>query len=129
MCRFLPLIFLPVSYPFGSMQAPFFRAFHALAVDHAGGGTGFAPQLLPTLHIKRVMDASQGAVPFPEIKIAMQGALGWKVLRSVTPLTPGAQYIHDAIQHIPLIDFPFASAVFGGRDVLNGIMYVLSTGC
>src|SRR6266571_1296673 len=52
--RFLPLTFLPASSPCGSMQPPFFRALHALAIDDGGGRAGFSFALLPTRHIKRV---------------------------------------------------------------------------
>src|SRR5262249_10152077 len=36
-CRFLPLIFLPASYPAESIVAPPFRAFHGLAIDDCEG--------------------------------------------------------------------------------------------
>ena len=42
--------------------AAFFGAFHTLAVDDGGGGTGFASRLLATLLVKRVVDAIQRAV-------------------------------------------------------------------
>src|ERR1039458_6748958 len=43
-------------------RSAFFSAFHTLAVDAGGGGTGFASRLLATLLVKRVVDAIQGAV-------------------------------------------------------------------
>jgi hypothetical protein len=36
-CRFLPLIFLPASYPAESSFAPLFRAFHGLVIDDGEG--------------------------------------------------------------------------------------------
>jgi len=50
-CALLALIFLPASYPCGSMHAPFFCAFHALAVDDGGSRTGFSLLSFATLFI------------------------------------------------------------------------------
>jgi len=61
-CRFLPLIFLPASYPADRCGPPFFGAFHALAVDDGGGRARVALLLLTALLIERVMDAIQCAV-------------------------------------------------------------------
>ena len=66
MCRFLPLIFLPASYPGGSMQAPLFGAFHALAVDDSGGRACFALPLLTTLLVECVVDTIQCAIVGPQ---------------------------------------------------------------
>jgi hypothetical protein len=65
MCHFLPLIFLPASYPCGSMHAPFFCAFDALAVDDGGGRTGFPLPSFATLLIKRLVNSPQSAVIGP----------------------------------------------------------------
>src|SRR3982074_1277276 len=82
MCRFLPLIsaqrlrcrFLPASYPCGSMHAPFFCAFHALAVDDGGGRTGFPLLSFATLFIERVVNSFQRAVICPQIEVAVDRA-------------------------------------------------------
>src|ERR1017187_5595814 len=52
-------------------RPPFFRAFHALAVDDGGGRTGFPLGLCATLFIKRVVDPFQRAVIGPQIEIAV----------------------------------------------------------
>src|SRR5580700_2191133 len=101
MCRFLPLIFLPASYPCGSMQAPLFRAFHALAVDDGGGRTGFPLRLFATPVIKRVVDPPQRAVIGPQIEVAVDRAFRRQVLRYRAPLTAGRENVHEAVHHLP----------------------------
>jgi hypothetical protein len=85
MCRFLPLTFLPASYPCGSMHAPFFCAFHALAVDEGGGRTGFPLLSLATLVIERVVDSFQRAVICPQIEVVVDGASRQQVFRGRAP--------------------------------------------
>jgi hypothetical protein len=63
----------------GRYSAPFFCAFHALAVDDSGGGAGLSPDLFAALHIKHVMDILQRAVIGPKIEIIVERALGRKV--------------------------------------------------
>src|SRR5712691_12989124 len=111
-CRFLPLISLPASKPCGSMQAPLFGAFDALAVDDAGGGAGFAFKLLPARDVQRVMDAIQHAVISPVADIAIERAFGRQVLGDVTPLASRAQHVHDAVENFPHVDFALAPATF-----------------
>src|SRR6266849_8330294 len=88
-CRFLPLIFLPASYPCGSMNAPFFCAFHALAVDDGGRRTGFPLLSFATLFIKRVVDSFQRAVICPQIEVVVDRAFRRQVFRDRAPLTAG----------------------------------------
>src|SRR5258708_19943910 len=78
MCRFLPLIFLPASYPCGSMHAPFFCALHALAVDDGGGRTDFPLRAFATPFIERVVDSLQCAVIGPQIEVAVDRAFPWQ---------------------------------------------------
>src|SRR5476651_971473 len=110
MCRFLPLIsaqrlrcrFLPASYPCGSMHAPpFFRAFHALAVDYCGGWTGFPLRSFATLLIERIMDSFQCAVICPQIEVVVDRASRRQVFRDRAPLTAGRENIHEAVNHLP----------------------------
>ena len=97
-CRFLPLISLPASKPCGSMRSPFFGAFHALAVDDAGGGARFARRFFPALDVERMMNAIERAVPAPQAEVIVHGASGgrslgnarhWQPVLStyITPLT------------------------------------------
>src|ERR1700682_5094838 len=95
MCRFLPLIFLPASYPCGSMHAPFFRAFHALAVDDGGGRTGFPLRTFATLLIKRVVDSLQCAVIGPQIEVAVDRAFRRQVFRDCAALTASLENVHE----------------------------------
>src|SRR5882762_5939790 len=53
-------------------RPPFFGAFHALTIDDGSARAGFALVLLAALHIKRVMDAIERAVPAPQIEIVEQ---------------------------------------------------------
>src|SRR5882757_1761640 len=101
MCRFLPLIsaqrlrcrFLPASYPCGSMQAPFFCAFHALAVDDGGGWTGFPLRSFATLFIEHVVDSFQRAVICPQIEVVVDRASRRQVFRDRAPLTAGRENV------------------------------------
>src|ERR1019366_6281306 len=116
MCRFLPLIFLPASYPCGSMQAPLFRAFHALAVDDGGGRTGFPLLSFATLLIKRVVDSFQCTLICPQIEVAIDRAFWRQVFRDRAPLTAGRENVHQAVHHLPHYYRPLASATLARRD-------------
>ncbi len=98
------------------MQAPLFGAFHALAVDDAGCGTGFAPPFFTTLDVQLMIDAVQRAVPVPEAEVIMHGASGRQVFRQRTPLAAGAQYVHHGVEHLAHVDAPLAAAPLGGRN-------------
>lgn len=74
-------------------SAPFFGALDALAVDDRGCRARLALGLLSTLDIKRVMDAVERSVPFPEVEIAVDCALWRQVLRDRAPLAAGAEHI------------------------------------
>src|SRR5664279_6009426 len=87
MCRFLPLIFLPASYPCGSMHAPLFPRFSRSAVDDGGGRTGFPLRSFATLLIERVVDSFQCAVIRPQIEVVVDRAFRRQVFRDRAPLT------------------------------------------
>src|SRR5450432_1968564 len=116
MCRFLPLIFLPASYPFGSMHAPLFRAFHALAVDDGGGWTGFPLRSFATLLIERVVDSFQCAVICPQIEVVVDRASRRQIFRDRAPLTAGRENVHEAVHHLPHDHRALATASLAGRD-------------
>ena len=44
-------------------KLPLFGAFHALAIDEAGCGAGFARGFLSALDVEHMMDAIQRAIP------------------------------------------------------------------
>src|SRR5205085_12077557 len=79
---------------------PFFRAFHALAVDDGSSGTGFPFALLAALDVERVMNAIQSAVPTPQVEIVEQRATRRQILRNRPPLASRAQNIHDPVHHL-----------------------------
>src|SRR5712691_5138113 len=88
-CRFLPLISLPASNPWGSMPAPFFGALDALTIDDASGGASFSLRLLAAFDIERVMNAIQHAVALPPNEVIVVRAARRKILRKVAPLAAG----------------------------------------
>src|SRR6266403_2247970 len=116
MCRFLPLIFLPASYPCGSMHAPFFCAFHALAVDDGGGRAGFPLRAFATPFIERVVDSLQCAVIGPQIEVIVDRAFRWQILRDRAPLTASRENVHEAVHHLPHDHRPLATAGLARRD-------------
>src|SRR5262249_54992317 len=83
------------------MQAPFFGAFHALAVDDGSARARFAFRLLAAGNIECMVDAIESAVATPQYKIVMYRALRRKVLGQGAPLTTRAQDVHDPIHHLP----------------------------
>jgi hypothetical protein len=93
------------------MQAPFFSAFDALAVDRCGGRTSFA-----AFHIERLMDAIERSVIGQKIEITMDRALGRQILGDRAPLAAGREHIHQAIHDRPHRDGAFPSAPFRWRD-------------
>ena len=77
----------------GRYGAPFFCAFHALAVDDSGSGAGRSSGLFAALHIKRMMDILQRAVVGPKIEIIVERAnaprkffvsIDWEIFRMCT---------------------------------------------
>src|SRR5260370_20159844 len=121
MCRFLPLIFLPASYPCGSMHAPLFRAFHALAVDDGDGRTGFALRSFATLLIQRVVDSFQCAVICPQIEVVVDRAFRRQVFRDRAPLTAGREDVHEAVHHLPHDHRALTTASLAWRDQRVGL--------
>src|SRR5229473_5851362 len=116
MCRFLPLIFLPASYPCGSMHAPLFCASHALAVDDGGGRAGFPLGLFSTLLIEYVMHPLQRAVIGPKIEITVDRAFRGQIFRDRAPLTAGRENVHEAVYHLPHDHRALTTASLARRD-------------
>ena len=69
-------------------ETPLFGAFHALAIDEAGCGAGFARGFLSALDVEHMMDAIQRAIPVPQAKVIMHGASGRQLLGQCGPLIP-----------------------------------------
>ena len=101
------------------MQAPFFRALHALAVDDAGRRTGLALDPLTALHTERAMNAIEHAMVGPKIEVIIQCAILWQVLGHVAPLAARAEDVEQATYDLAHIDRVFASAALRGRDQLR----------
>ena len=122
MCRFLPLIFLPRSKPGGSIRAPFFGAFHALAVDDCRSRTSLPRRLLPALDVERMMQPGQGTVILPAAEIEVDGAASWQTLWHRTPMAAGAQ----PVEYLAHIDRAVFTARLGPGDLrtLNVLDYL-----
>jgi len=82
------------------MRAPFFGAFHALAVDDRRGRARLLAGKLACLHIERMMDAGQRAVALPFDEVVVHRALGRQVLRQLAPLATGRQHVEDGVQDL-----------------------------
>ena len=96
------------------MQAPFFGAFHALAVDDAGSGARFALGFLPAFEVERMMDAIERAVPGPQAEVIMHGASGGQVFGKTAPLAASAENVHHAVDHLAQINAALAAATLAG---------------
>ena len=97
-CRFLPLIFLPASYPEGSMRAPFFGAFDALAVDNGGGRRWVPAHQRAHLRMECVVQPRERAVRLPLDEVAMDRRLGRKILGQLPPLATRREHVQDAVE-------------------------------
>jgi hypothetical protein len=82
------------------MQAPFFRALYALAVDDPGSRTGLTLQILPALDIERAIVAIDYVMIGPEVEITLQGALRRQFFGHVAPLASRARHIKQAVDHL-----------------------------
>src|SRR5260370_13658991 len=87
---------LPISHRTRADQCtpPFFRAFHALAVDDGGRRTGFPLRSFATLLIKRVVDSFQCAVICPQIEVVIDRALQRQVFLARALRTPRRETDH-----------------------------------
>src|ERR1700730_7806913 len=95
------------------MWRPLFRALHALAVDDAGRRARFTIHGFATLHVERVMNAIQRAVPVPKVEITNQWPLGRQIFENITPLAPRAQHIHEIVNDFPRLTRARPSATPG----------------
>ncbi len=62
-------------------RPPFFGAFHALAIDDGGGGTGLSFRLLAAGDVERVVNAIQHTIAVPPDEVVVDRAVRRKVLR------------------------------------------------
>jgi hypothetical protein len=63
-----------------------------------------------------MMDAIENALVAPEIEITVHCSFGGQIFGKITPLTSGAQNIHEAIHHLPQVHRALAAAAFGWWD-------------
>src|SRR3954449_1531323 len=93
----------PRRSPAGRLRAPLFRALDALAVDDGRRRTSFAPGLLTTLDVKRMMKALHRSVVVPQIEIVVDRAARGQVLRDRPPLATRAEPVLRVIQRKPWV--------------------------
>src|SRR4051812_21332879 len=86
------------------------------SVEDRGRGAGFPSCLFSHLDIQRVMDASQGAVPLPQVQIRPNRAARREVFRQRLPLAPRPEDIEDRVQDLADIHRPRTPAAFGRSD-------------
>ena len=98
------------------MQAPFFRALDALAVDDCGSGARLASGGFATLRVERVVDAIERGVATPAIEVIVKRRTWRQVLRDGAPLAAGAEYVHQAVDDLALIDMASVAAALGRRN-------------
>src|SRR5271167_2702770 len=98
------------------VRAAFFSAFNALAVDDAGGWAGLPIDQLAAFLVELIVNSQQRPVVLPALKVVEQGASRRQVPGDIAPLTPGAQNVQKAIQHLAFIDLPSAATTLGWRD-------------
>ena len=91
------------------------RSLDALAVDD-GNRLARPIRQFPALHVERVVNAVERAVPFPALGVVIDRAARRQVLRDLIPLTSRAQQIHQPVDHLTDIDRPLVAAPLGGRD-------------
>src|SRR4051795_8887728 len=116
MCRFLPLTFLPASYPDGSMCAPLFRALDTLAVDDGCRRARLLAGPLADLDGQGVVQPPQRAVPGPQGQVVVHRAPRRQVLGQGAPLAPGGQDVEDAVQDLAHVHRALAAAALRRRD-------------
>ena len=98
------------------MLAPFFGALHALAIDDAGGGTGFSLRSLSALDAERVMNTIEHAVALPPNKVVVDRAARREILWKVTPLAAATEDIHHPVHDRAHVGSPLAAAWLGWRN-------------
>ncbi len=103
------------------MQAPLFGAFHALAIDDGGCGTGLSFRLLAAGNVERVVNAIQHTIAVPPDEVVVDRAVRREVLRKVAPLATGAEDIHNPIHDRTHVSASFATARLGRRNQRRNI--------
>src|SRR5712675_2970540 len=94
----------------------FFGAFHALAIDDGGGGTGLSFRLLAAGDVERVVNAIQHTIALPPNEVVVDRAVRRKVLWKVAPLATGAQDIHHPVHDRTHVGPPLATARLRRRN-------------
>ena len=101
------------------MQAPLFGAFHALAIDDGGCGTGLSFRLLAAGNVERVVNAIQHTIAVPPDEVVVDRAVRRKVLRKVAPLATGAQNIHHRVHDRTHVGPPLATRAWAAESMVQ----------
>ena len=98
------------------MSAALFRTLDALSVDDCSGRTGLPWGLLSAFDVERVMNSLQRAIPTPAVEVVIHRAACRQILKDRTPLTAGAEDVHQPVHHLAEVDRALGSARLGRRD-------------
>jgi hypothetical protein len=108
--------------PCGSIRGPPFSALFTLwlptrqAVGPSTSAGGFSINLPAALDVQGVMHAIQRSVISPVAEITTHRASGRQILEKTTPRATRAHHIHDAVRHLPHIDFTLAVSMPAQRN-------------
>src|SRR5918993_4130562 len=100
----------------GRAKPPFDGTLRSLAVNDRRRRARFSARLLSDLHIERVVDASQRAVPIPQVQVLPDRAARRQVLRKRLPLTARPKHVEDGVQDLADVHRPRSPTALGGRD-------------
>ncbi len=112
----MPLIFSPDHSRRDQFCAPFFSAFNALAIDNRGRRASVEALFLAAGHVKRFMNAHEGAIPVPQVEIVIDCGARRQILRDRPPLAASTQHVKQRIDDFPQVHPALVAAAFGRRD-------------
>src|ERR687898_642862 len=90
----------------GRAKPPFDGTLRSLAVNDRRRRARFSARLLSDLHIERVVDAAQRAVPIPQVQVLPDRAARRQVLRKRLPLTARPKHVEDGVQDLADVHRP-----------------------
>src|SRR3954465_11858985 len=116
MMRAVEAPFYPHRSPAGRSRPPFFSALHALAVNDRDRRACLPRGLLAALHIERVMNAIERAVPAPELEVVVPRRARRQVLGDSPPLAACAEDVHQPVHHLAHVHRALVAATFARPD-------------
>src|SRR5262249_15815861 len=114
--RFLPLTFLPASYPCGSMQPPLFQRSSRFGYRRWRRSGWLLVRLAPDTPHKARDGCDPACRRSSTSRDSRKVCCAAADLRDRTPLASRAQNIHDPVHHFAHLDMALVAAALGGRD-------------